>query len=92
MEEFKAVLYSDKKHKNRGNAAPPSGLVRSARHHGCVMRYLRDATFTRAIFTSLDALFTRFDTSLIHIQINNMKKIKVNDQYLKIQAFSRLIY
>ena len=54
-----------KKHKTYRTTAPPSGLVRRSYDHGCMMRHLCDATFTRAIFMHFAAIFTRFDTSLV---------------------------
>ena len=63
--------FSDKKHKNYGTTAPPSGLVRSLRDYGRAMRYLCDATFPRAIFTRFDTIFTSFYTPLmLHTNIN----------------------
>ena len=56
-EEFKV---SDKKHKNYHSTAPPSGSVRSSRDRGCMMQYLRGATFTGATFMHFGKICTRF--------------------------------
>ena len=61
-EELKAI-FRDEKTKNDRMTASISGLVRSSRDDGRMMRYLRDATFARAIFTRFDEIFMRFDTS-----------------------------
>ena len=57
MEEFKGI-FSDEKHKNDCTTAPPSGRVRSLHNYAHMMPYLYDTTFTRAIFTCFDEIFS----------------------------------